>query len=211
MTLPSTDQHVKRIYAPRMPLEQRRQQILEAALDEYLERGFANARIDSIAEKVGVSKPVLYGAFESKEAIAAAVVEEAHRREALLNIEADDLGAFALVGEGRVIPLYRVVFHIANENRRLYEFLYSDFRGAPPEAIAVHDQVFEMRNLGISHYLSMHFADQPDSAEVVAAAAAMLSTVGRLGMTRVGRGEIEDVDHLAEVNGGLVERAIALD
>jgi hypothetical protein len=57
----------------------------------------------------------------------------------------------------------------------------------------------------------MHFAGQPDSAEVVAAAAAMLSTVGRLGMTRVGRGEIEDVDHLAEVNGGLVERAIALD
>ena len=194
-----------------MPLEQRRQQILEAALDEYLDRGFGDARIDSIAEKIGVSKPVLYGAYESKEAIAAAVVEEAHRREALLNIEADDLGAFALLGEGKVIPLYKTVFALANANRRLFEFLYSDFRGAPPEAIAVHDQVFEMRTMGIRHYLNLHFVEQPDGEEMAIAASAMVSSVGRYGLLRVARGEIEDVDHLAELDGGLLERAIALD
>ena len=74
----------KRVYAPRMPIAERRAQILGAAVEEYLDKGFTGARIDSIAAAIGVSKPVLYGVFESKDEISAAVVEVKNTKEGQL-------------------------------------------------------------------------------------------------------------------------------
>jgi AcrR family transcriptional regulator len=208
MTLPSTDQQAKRIYAPRMPLEQRRQQILEAALDEYLERGFANARIDSIAEKIGVSKPVLYGAFESKEAIAAAVVEEAHRREALGLMQGGNLELYDHLHRGEVVPLYESVFRFASENTRLCEFLYSDFRGAPPEAIEFHDDVFKQRTAGIVWHLRQFLGEDPGVEERLMVFADLISTLGRRGMLLVASGQAADPAWLAEELGTVLERGL---
>ncbi|MFM9043982.1 MAG: TetR/AcrR family transcriptional regulator [bacterium] len=204
-----TEMKTKRPYAPRVPLEQRRSQIIEAALAEYLEHGFEGARVDAIAEAIGVSKPVLYSAFDSKEAIAAAVVEEAHRREAVLNLEADGFAAYSRLGEGEVTPVYEVIFAIATENKDLCRFIYSDYRGAPPEALAVYDQIFAMRTEGIQFYLSQCFAGREDSDEVSSVGAEIVSTVGRRGILAVATGQTEDSKRLASVYGGLVEREFA--
>jgi AcrR family transcriptional regulator len=49
--------------------EARRQAILEAALTEFAERGYAAARLDDVAARAGVAKGTLYLYFEHKEAL----------------------------------------------------------------------------------------------------------------------------------------------
>ena len=56
--------------------EARPEEILEAALDLFAEKGFAATRISDVARKAGISKGTLYLYFESKEAIFRAVVLE---------------------------------------------------------------------------------------------------------------------------------------
>ena len=52
--------------APRLPRQQRREQVLVAALDVFSASGYHAASMDEIAERAGVSKPVLYQHFPSK-------------------------------------------------------------------------------------------------------------------------------------------------
>ncbi|MDQ5973650.1 MAG: hypothetical protein QG661_859 [Actinomycetota bacterium] len=52
--------------APRLPREQRRQQVLTAALEVFSTVGFHAASMDDIADRAGVSKPVLYQHFPGK-------------------------------------------------------------------------------------------------------------------------------------------------
>ena len=52
--------------ASRMPRDQRRASLLEAASDVFTSRGYHAAAMDDIAEAAGVSKPVLYQHFPSK-------------------------------------------------------------------------------------------------------------------------------------------------
>jgi len=46
-----------------------RAKIMEAARDEFAARGFAGARIESIARRAGIAKQLLYHYFASKEAL----------------------------------------------------------------------------------------------------------------------------------------------
>ncbi len=52
--------------APRLPREERRQQVLAAALEVFSTSGYHAASMDEIAEQAGVSKPVLYQHFPGK-------------------------------------------------------------------------------------------------------------------------------------------------
>ena len=54
--------------------EERRTQILEAAMQVFAERGFHQARMDDIAERSGLSKGALYLYYKSKDAIIAALM-----------------------------------------------------------------------------------------------------------------------------------------
>lgn len=50
----------------RMPRSARRRQLLQAAHEVFVVHGFHNTAMDEIAERAGVSKPVLYQHFPSK-------------------------------------------------------------------------------------------------------------------------------------------------
>ena len=50
----------------RMPRSARRAQLLESALDVFVAQGYHAAAMDDIAERAGVSKPVLYQHFPGK-------------------------------------------------------------------------------------------------------------------------------------------------
>lgn len=63
---------------------ERERQILDAAAAVFTERGYANASMDAVAERVGVTKPVLYTHFGSKEGLLLACVTQA--RTALLEV-----------------------------------------------------------------------------------------------------------------------------
>lgn len=68
---------------PRMPREQRRAQLLELATELFIERGFQGTSMDDIASAAGVTKPVLYQHFSSKEELYSVVIEITGKR--LLN------------------------------------------------------------------------------------------------------------------------------
>lgn len=62
-----------------MPRAQREQLILEVAGQVFARAGYDSASMDEIAELVGVSKPILYAYFGSKEGLYLAYVERAGR------------------------------------------------------------------------------------------------------------------------------------
>lgn len=60
--------------ARRMPRAERERQMLAVAEEVFAERGYAGAAMDEIAERVGVSKPMLYEYFGSKDGLLSACV-----------------------------------------------------------------------------------------------------------------------------------------
>jgi AcrR family transcriptional regulator len=57
--------------------EARPAELLAAALDVFVEKGFAATRVDDIARRAGVSKGTVFLYYESKQALFRAVVQEA--------------------------------------------------------------------------------------------------------------------------------------
>ena len=52
-----------------------RERLLETATELFAEKGYAGASVREIVEKAGVSKPVLYYYFKSKEGLFYAILE----------------------------------------------------------------------------------------------------------------------------------------
>ncbi len=64
----------------RLTAAQRRDEIERAAIDVFTERGFAGATVEDIVNRAGVTKPMLYRHFESKQDLVMALLER-HRDE----------------------------------------------------------------------------------------------------------------------------------
>jgi AcrR family transcriptional regulator len=60
----------------RLPRHERRRQLLDAALEVFVARGYHATAMDEIAERAGVSKPVLYQHFPGKLELYLALLDE---------------------------------------------------------------------------------------------------------------------------------------
>jgi AcrR family transcriptional regulator len=69
-----------------------RQRLLEAAAGRFARDGFEGARVDRISVEAGYAKGTVYNYFRSKEAVFAAVIEEASRRAAEIYAESHSSG-----------------------------------------------------------------------------------------------------------------------
>jgi AcrR family transcriptional regulator len=65
-----------RLRGTRLPRSARRRQLLGAALEIFVAQGYHAAAMDDIAERAGVSKPVLYQHFPSKLELYLALLDE---------------------------------------------------------------------------------------------------------------------------------------
>lgn len=74
----------------RLPAAQRRETILRAATGVFAQAGYRAAKVSDVAERVGVTEPVIFQNFGSKAALFAAVVE---RAAAEVRASLDDLAA----------------------------------------------------------------------------------------------------------------------
>ena len=72
-----TENPVPRARAGRLPRSARRAQLLEVALDVFVEQGYHAASMDEIADRAGVSKPVLYQHFPGKLELYTALISSA--------------------------------------------------------------------------------------------------------------------------------------
>ncbi|MEU4372961.1 MULTISPECIES: TetR/AcrR family transcriptional regulator [Pseudonocardia] len=75
----------------RVPRAERERQIVDAAVAVFGERGYAEVSMEQVAERVGVTKPVLYTHFGSKEGLLLAAIARA--RSELLDVVAQAAGA----------------------------------------------------------------------------------------------------------------------
>jgi AcrR family transcriptional regulator len=77
-----------------MPPEQRREQLVDAALSVILEQGYGGVSIEAIARAAGVTRPVIYDHFPNLGTLLGALVEreERYSREQLERVVPDDPG-----------------------------------------------------------------------------------------------------------------------
>lgn len=72
-----SDDSSRRVPKFRRRAEARPDEVLDAALDLFIELGFTQTRVDDIAKRAGISKGAVYLYFPSKEAIMEALVRRA--------------------------------------------------------------------------------------------------------------------------------------
>jgi AcrR family transcriptional regulator len=65
----------RRPYAARVPIDVRREQLLDAALAIIRRDGYAAVSVDSIAREVGVTRPVVYGAYDGLAPLLSALLD----------------------------------------------------------------------------------------------------------------------------------------
>lgn len=66
--------------SPKLPAEQRREQLLEAARKLFTEKGYRGTSTEEIAQKAGLTKGALYFHFKSKEEMLLALVRQMSQR-----------------------------------------------------------------------------------------------------------------------------------
>ena len=64
----------------RLPAPARREQILDVAVEVFARNGFHGASMNDVAEAAGVTKPVLYQHFDSKQDLYMALLDEVGNR-----------------------------------------------------------------------------------------------------------------------------------
>jgi AcrR family transcriptional regulator len=84
----------RRPYAPRMPPERRREQLLDAALGVILRQGYTGISVEAVARAAGVTRPVIYDHFSNLGRLLQALIErEEHTAlEELGNVFPEDAG-----------------------------------------------------------------------------------------------------------------------
>jgi AcrR family transcriptional regulator len=70
----------RRKYAPRLPPEQRREQLLDAAMIVLGGCQLHELSMEAVAEAAGVGKPVLYTVFRTRTELVSALLRREHRR-----------------------------------------------------------------------------------------------------------------------------------
>lgn len=116
--------------------EARPDEILDAALAVFTEKGFEAARVDDIAARAGLSKGAVYLYFDSKEALLRGLIERevapaAERLRALADAGGDDPAATLklivtvatqLMNEPRIFATPKLVLSVAVRFREIAEF-----------------------------------------------------------------------------------------
>jgi TetR/AcrR family transcriptional regulator len=107
-----------------------RKRLLETAIGMFAEKGYAGTSVREIVEKAGVSKPVLYYYFKSKEGFLA-ILDQAEDLQKQLLSE-------VLKSEGdvlnRLLILYRRIYAGICERRGLYKMIHGLIFGPPQGA-----------------------------------------------------------------------------
>lgn len=124
----------RRPYAARVPVDVRREQLLDAALTVIVRDGYDAVSIDAIAREAGVTRPVVYGVFDGLGPLLGALLDRQQER-ALAQLAAalpqSPDAALALGGDLRSL--------VTDAARRLIEQVRSDPLTWQPILLAPHN------------------------------------------------------------------------
>ena len=170
-----TTTHEERPRGGRMPRSARRTQLLASALEIFVAQGYHAAAMDDIAERAGVSKPVLYQHFPGKLDLYLALLDTSC--DSLVDIVSDALAAtdhnadrvFAAMG-----AFYEFVSSASGEFRIVFE---SDLTGDG----RVQDRLWKVNN-DVADLIAAVIAEDTD----LPAEQAKLLAISLVGLAQVG-------------------------
>jgi AcrR family transcriptional regulator len=158
----------------RLPRHERRRQLLDAALEVFVSQGYHAAAMDDIAERAGVSKPVLYQHFPGKLELYLALLDESVGT--LLDTVRDALRSNPDPKQ-RVAATFGAYFEYVGGNGQAYRLVFeSDLSNEP----AVREKLEEVQRQCAEMVSRAVREDAGLSAEE-----AHLLSVGLVGMAQV--------------------------
>jgi TetR/AcrR family transcriptional regulator len=148
--------------------ESARARLLEVAIALFAEKGYASTSVREIVALAGVTKPVLYYYFKSKEGIFRAILDSAAAQQEGILAEVLEAPGTALE---RIIYLYRRIYEGVVENQNLFKMIHNLIFG-PPQGTPEYD--FEQYQRGMADTikiiyregLAKHEVDEADQEEV---------------------------------------------
>lgn len=180
MTAPETTARKRRPYAARVPMAQRREQLLDAALSVIDRDGHDGVSIDAVAKEAGVTRPVVYGAFDGLGPLLGALLDRQQQR-ALTQLYAalpiDALGRPPLELVERAVPALHAMLLADPVTWRVV--LASG--GAFPDVVRERIDADRARVLGtVELMVSAALPDGYDAELLAHAVIALLEHFGRL-------------------------------
>jgi AcrR family transcriptional regulator len=105
--------------------------LLLAGIHLFAEKGYAGTAVREIVSAAGVSKPVLYYYFQSKEGLFKAILDAAAHEQEIILQEALQKPGTALE---RIVHLYRRIYKALMENIQIFKLINHLFFGPPQGA-----------------------------------------------------------------------------
>lgn len=174
----------------RLPASARREQILEVAVSVFARYGFHEASMNDVADAAGVTKPVLYQHFDSKQELYVALLEEAGSR---LQDQFSRAVAAARDGKQTTELSMQAYFRWVADDHDAFVLLFGSRAARDEESTAVIRRITESMAASIAPLISADI--DPDHRHRLA--------VGLVGMVEgvsrhlVERGEAFDPDLVA--------------
>jgi AcrR family transcriptional regulator len=159
-----------------MPRAARKAQMLAVAEEVFAERGYLAASMDEIAERVGVSKPMLYEYFGSKEGLLVGCIDKART-------ELREATEQAVVGADNPESMLRLgllaFFTFIAERRQSYSLLRHEAAVTVPSAV---EEIEAIRRQQTDLMIVLMSASLPgaDPLELEAAAEILVGSCERL-------------------------------
>jgi len=108
-----------------------RTRLLEAGVKLFSKKGYANTSVREIVELAGVSKPILYYYFKSKEGMFRSILDYALKQQEHVLEEALKKPGSVL---DRLTYLYRIMYRALMEDRNLFKLIHNLIFGPHQEA-----------------------------------------------------------------------------
>lgn len=162
-----------------VPRLDRESQILAIASEEFGTRGFAATSVATVAERAGISKPLIYNYFGSKEGLYEACLERGGK---LVADEIERIAAGASVGVERGMETLTGLFDLLDEQRHLWRLFFdvtAPTSGPVVDSVSVYaDRIARLAEEGVAELMAL--AGNHDELDVSAMTSVWLGIVDSL-------------------------------
>ncbi|WP_414637871.1 TetR/AcrR family transcriptional regulator [Actinophytocola sp.] len=173
-----------------MPRAQRERQMIAVAEEIFAERGYQASSMDEIAERVGVSKPMIYEYFGSKEGLLVACIRQA-RAELLAATMASVEGTTS--AEDTLRSGLTAFFTFIDSHRRSWELLRQEAAVAGQAAMDEIEGIRQQQT-EVNSALFASFLPEVSERELEAYAEIVVGACERLATWYVGRSDVSAAD-----------------
>lgn len=162
-----------------VPRLEREDQILTLASEVFAAESFATTNIQTIAERAGISKPLIYNYFGSKEGLFLACIERAGE---IVAAEVERIASEDTVGVERGMRTLDGMFHVLEDQRHLWRLFYdgtAPTTGPVADAVSHYtERITKLADEGVAELMAL--SGNTDRLDVSAMTAVWLGIVDSL-------------------------------